>query len=43
MNFTEILVIVGGLADGWFVVTKLMTDSSKDMRDESNQSDHDFR
>jgi uncharacterized protein YneF (UPF0154 family) len=43
MNLTEILVIVGGLAAGWFVVAKLMTDSSKDMRDESNKSDHDFR
>lgn len=43
MNFTEILVIVGGLAAGWFVVTKLMTDSSKDMRNDSNKSDQDFR
>ena len=43
MNFTEILVIVGGLAAGWFVVTKLMTDSSKDMRDDTDKSDHDFR
>lgn len=43
MNFTEILVIVGGLAAGWFVVTKLMTDSSEDMRNDSNKSDQDFR
>jgi len=43
MNFTELLVIIGGLAAGWFVVTRLMTDSSKDMRDESSKSDHDFR
>ena len=43
MNFTEILVIIGGLAAGWFVVTRLMTDSSKDMRDETDKSNHDFR
>jgi hypothetical protein len=43
MNFTELLVIVGGLVAGWLVVTRLMTDSSKDMRDETNKSDHDFR
>jgi len=43
MNFTEILVIVGGLAAGWLVVTRLMSDSSKDMRDETDKSDHDFR
>ena len=43
MNFTEILVIVGGLAAGWLVVTTLMSDSSKDMRDETDKSDHDFR
>ena len=43
MNFTEFLVIVGGLAAGWFVVSRLMSDSSKDMRNESDKSDHDFR
>lgn len=43
MSFTEILVIIGGLAAGWFVVTRLMTDSSEDMRDETDKSDHDFR
>ena len=43
MNFTEILVIIGGLAAGWFVVTRLMTDSSKDMRAETDKSEHDFR
>ncbi len=43
MNFTEFLVIVGGLAAGWWVVSRLMTDSSKDMRNESDKSDHDFR
>ncbi len=43
MNLTELLVIVGGLVAGWFVVTRLMTDSSRDMRDETNKSDHDFR
>ena len=43
MNFTELLVVVGGLVVGWFVVTRLMTDSSRDMRDETDKSDHDFR
>jgi len=43
MTFTEILVIVGGLAAGWYIISKLMTDSSTDMRDESDKSDHDFR
>lgn len=43
MNFTELLVVVGGLAAGWFVVSRLMSDSSKDMRNESDKSDHDFR
>ena len=43
MNFTELLVIVGGLAVGWYVVTRLMTDSSNDMRNETDKSDDDFR
>lgn len=43
MNVTELLVVVGGLAAGWFVVSRLMSDSSKDMRNESDKSDHDFR
>jgi hypothetical protein len=43
MTFTELLVIGGGLAAGWFVVTRLMTDSSKDMRDEPGKSDDNFR
>lgn len=43
MNFTEFLVIVGGLAAGWWVVSRLLTDSSKDMRNEPDKSDHDFR
>ncbi len=43
MTFTEFLVVVGGLAAGWYVVSRLMTDSSNDMRNESDNSDHDFR
>ena len=43
MNFTELLVIVGVLAVGWYVVTRLMTDSSNDMRNETDKSDDDFR